>query len=300
MDYFGVANHGKNQWWRWLVVTIVAVYPFVGNAYDYLFSPSEEVVTNGVTPVVREIIYIPNTTIFESYLRYIGFLVLFIIVFIVFHRRSPFTLITVFKKFDWWRYVFCNASWGLCIIMYLSFTYVAFPENFLWNYKQEEFLYLLLLSFTIVPIVAFFKALVFRGYLLQVAGKIAKTKLNAIILVSLVYTFISGFTYEIEIMGYQMLLFYFVSAFVVGVITVLDNRLELAIGIQTANNVISTTYITSTWYGASTYALLLDEGEPHMLFLVYIPLFILILYFILLKNIYNWKNIKRTLLEPTI
>lgn len=292
MNYFQQVYKGKTDLWRWIIVISVTIYPFIGNTYDYLFNSSTEILTINT----EELVYIPNKQILYSLLKQLLFFVFFIIGVLLIHKRNILSLITAKHKFDRWRYVFAITSWSLCIILYLSFTWVAYPEDFVLNYSNQFFT-LLLIAIVIAPIIAFFKALFFRGYLLQGMAILVKRKITAVFLVSVIYTIIAGYTFEIDIMGYQMLLFYFVSAFIMGVITVLDNRLELTIGIQTANNVVSLSYITSNWYGASTYALLLDSGEPKMLFLIYIPLLILLLYFWLLKYIYQWKNIKNKLLE---
>tara|TARA_B110000003_G_C16540261_1_gene492440 strand:- start:734 stop:1024 length:291 start_codon:yes stop_codon:yes gene_type:complete len=85
--------------------------------------------------------------------------------------------------------------------------------------------------------------------------------------------------------------FYIGTGFYLGIITLLDDGAELAIGWHAANNLVASLLVTTDWTVLQTNAILKDITEPTMDTEVIVNLLIFypLLIFIFHKK-YNWKN----------
>ncbi|OSY88325.1 hypothetical protein WH52_06050 [Tenacibaculum holothuriorum] len=295
MDFFQQVYKGKNNWWRYLLLSLVVFTPFFLRIFYFLFVEVKTKPTNLDS----------NFLLFKGLQQYVVFFVVLILGVRFLHKRPIRSLFTSKKKIDWWRYIFGVSSWGLFVLIYFSLNYFAYPESYRWNFKLVPFAILFLISITLVPIGAIFKELFFSGYLLQVFGVLTKNKWTAIILKSILYVLAVGISPIFSKVGFHVLFFYLASSLFTGIITALDDGVELAMGMQTANNIFAILYITTTWTGFQTNALLLDRSEPKVLFLVYIPVLLFLpIYFFLLKQMYGWERVKEKLsgkvIEPSI
>ena len=96
---------------------------------------------------------------------------------------------------------------------------------------------------------------------------------------------------EIAQMGYGFLVFYISLGFFLGVITLMDNGLELALGFHIANNFFISFLTTSQWSAFQTPSLLKEVTIPEvtMLYVVTFYLPLLLLLFIFAKK-YRWND----------
>jgi hypothetical protein len=105
------------------------------------------------------------------------------------------------------------------------------------------------------------------------------------------------FNPEIEKMGYLLLVYYIGTGFFLGIITLMDEGMELALGFHAANNIFGAILVTSEWSVFQTSALFKEVSEPKVGFdTVYLPVFVLfpILIFIFNKK-YRWSDWKQKL-----
>ena len=95
---------------------------------------------------------------------------------------------------------------------------------------------------------------------------------------------------EVDKMGYGYLVAYFIVGLVWGVCTLMDDGLELALGMHYGNNFVGILLMTADWTVVQTDSVLKYVGEPNMsmMFVTSIPLQILILIYFSKK--YNWVN----------
>ena len=97
----------------------------------------------------------------------------------------------------------------------------------------------------------------------------------------------------------------FFTGFFLGILTLMDEGLELALGFHAANNLITALLVTADWTVFQTDSILIDTSEPALGADVYVPIFVIfpILLFIFSKK-YNWTNWKEKLtgniVEPVI
>mgnify|MGYP000483466817 FL=1 len=91
-------------------------------------------------------------------------------------------------------------------------------------------------------------------------------------------------------------------AIVLGIMTLMDEGLELALGFHAANNLVASILVTADWTAFQTNSLLKDTSDPSVAgFEVFIPVFIiypLVLYVFSKK--YNWVNWREKLFGKLI
>jgi hypothetical protein len=125
------------------------------------------------------------------------------------------------------------------------------------------------------------------------------SKLIPLVLTSVVFGLLHISNPEIEQLGYILLVYYIGTGFFLGIMTLMDEGLELAIGFHAANNLFTALLVTADWTAFQTYSVLKDVSDPTAATFgdVFIPVFVMfpILLFIL-GRVYKWSNWKEKLL----
>ena len=121
--------------------------------------------------------------------------------------------------------------------------------------------------------------------------KFTKRKYMPLILTSVIFGLLHLSNPEISKLGYVMVVFYIASGFFFGIVTLMDEGAEIAIGMHAINNIIAALFITTNWTVFQTDALYVDMSEPTINFEMFLP--ILVLYpaaiFIFSKK-YGWSR----------
>jgi len=101
---------------------------------------------------------------------------------------------------------------------------------------------------------------------------------------------------EVEKLGSGILIFYIGTGLFLGIITLMDEGLELALGFHAANNLITALLVTADWTAFQTNSLFKDVSAPELGWDVLIPVFVIypaLLYFFGKK--YGWTDWKESL-----
>ena len=101
---------------------------------------------------------------------------------------------------------------------------------------------------------------------------------------------------EVDKVGNIILVYYIGTGLFLGLITLMDEGMELALGFHAANNLFSALLVTTDWSAIETHAVLKDISKPNVSLDVLLPVFII--FPILLKifsNKYHWNNWKERL-----
>ena len=86
------------------------------------------------------------------------------------------------------------------------------------------------------------------------------------------------------------------TGLLLGIITLMDEGTELALGFHAANNIVAAVVVTTDWTAFKTHAIYLDTSEPSLLLSTLLPVFVLYpLILILFSKKYGWKNWKEKL-----
>ena len=207
------------------------------------------------------------------------------------HKQSFVSLTTGRKKIDWKRVFFAFSIWGGLIIAMSLLSAFLYPEDFIVNYNPEKFWAFFLVALILIPIQTSFEEYFFRAYLMQGLGLAAKNKWIPFIVTSMVFGLMHIGNPEVEKLGLFTLIFYIGTGFFLGLLALMDDGIELALGFHAANNFISAVLVTSSWTAFQTPSLFKDVSEPKAGFEIMLPLFVLFpILIIVFSKKYGWDH----------
>ena len=113
---------------------------------------------------------------------------------------------------------------------------------------------------------------------------------------SVIFGLLHGMNPEVEKLGYITMVFYIGTGFFFGIITLMDEGIELALGLHAANNIVAAFLVSTDWTVFQTDALYIDTSEPSVGLEMFFPVLVLypMLLFVFSKK-YGWKNWKEKL-----
>ena len=207
------------------------------------------------------------------------------------HDQSILSLITARNRVDYKKIFFSFMLWGSVSTLMVFFDYWISPEDFTWNFKPLTFLTLFLISIVMIPLQTTLEEIIFRGYLMQGFGVLFKNRWMPLLTSSTLFGLLHIWNPEIDKLGIHLIWYYIGTGLFLGLITLMDEGLELALGFHAANNLVTALLVTASWTAFQTESLLIDNSEPSLgvelictLLLIY-PLIV----FIFAKK-YKWKN----------
>ncbi|WP_378174373.1 lysostaphin resistance A-like protein [Aquimarina sp. SS2-1] len=289
----------KNDWWRYLLGLVIVfigwqvigVIPLIGVA----FSKSENLqdfIEAGETSFMGLGI---NSNLFLALIIFSFAMGLVGLLFAAryINEQKITSLTTARNTIDWSRIRFSFfLVVGINSVLFLI-VYFTEPEILVWNFKLIPFLILFLIAIFLLPLQTSFEEYLFRGYLMQGLGVLAKNRWLPLILTSVTFGLLHGLNPEVEKLGNIMMVFYIGTGFLLGIMTLMDDGMELALGFHAANNIIAAILVTTDWSAFQTEALFIDTSEPSAGIDVILPIAIQypIILFILAKK-YKWSGWK--------
>lgn len=301
MNYIQQAYTGKLGKWKYLVIPTL----FFGlMALNFL---AMVVLDLDVDKIIKNEIATKGASRFliESLVPFAVGLVALLLWTKFVHNQTITSLTTSRKKIDWKRVFFAFTLWGLVTTAFLVIDYYASPESYQWNFDLNKFLVLAVIAILLIPLQTSFEEYLFRGYLMQGLGIATKNRWFPLITTSVIFGMLHIANPEVSKLGYEILIYYIGTGFFLGISTLMDEGLELALGFHAANNLITALLVTADWTVFQTDSILIDTSEPALGADVYVPIFVVfpILLFIFSKK-YNWTNWKEKLtgniIEPVI
>jgi membrane protease YdiL (CAAX protease family) len=290
MNYVQQGFSGNNEWWRHLITNTILLAPFALNILIVVMVP--DIVEQSYSQLQEEG---ANKTmfLFQNLILFV-FLLAGLLIFVKFlHERTIRSLVTARKKVDWKRFFFGFLFWGLLNIALLYITYLLDPEMYVWNYDPKKFFALLIVVLIMIPIQTSYEELYFRGYLMQSVGALAKNRWVPFIFTSVFFGLMHSFNPEVDTLGNTIMIYYIGTGLLFGMVTLLDEGLELALGMHAVNNIIAATIITNDWAVFQTDALVIDKTEPEADLMMFLPMLIVYpLVILIFSKIYKWKNWK--------
>ena len=241
----------------------------------------------------------PNLNLFLMLLGFCGMLLTVIICNKYVNGNSFLSLTTSRSKIDFNRIFFSFGLWSTISVVMIILGYFLSPESYVLNFNLIPFLILSLIVLLLIPIQTSAEEYVFRGYLIQNLGIITRNRWFPLIASSLLFGIIHGQNPEIEKFGGVVFIFYIGSGLFAGIMTLMDEGMELALGWHAANNMTIALLVTADWTALQTHSILKDISNPDSLPLseVLIPVLVffpLVLYIFSKK--YGWKDWSEKLL----
>lgn len=292
----------ENKFWKYLLGSLlIFVASFVGQIplsavvlFETFFNKKPYPKNDKMLMKMFE----PNLTLFLIMISFVFALTGVYYVVTKLHHQSFLSVTTSRKKIDVKRILFSFLLWAGFSILSFLYVYFKSPENFIWNFKLIPFLVLVLIGTILIPIQTSTEEYVFRGYLMQGFANLAKNKWFPLLITSLIFGSMHWFNPEVTKMGNIIMIYYIGTGLFLGVITLMDEGIELALGFHAANNLVGALLITSDWSAFQTHSIFKDLSEPSAGFDVILPVVIVypILLFIFSKK-YNWTNWKAKLTD---
>lgn len=209
----------------------------------------------------------------------------------VIHKQTILNMTTTRKRVDWERILFAFGLWALFLIAVTSIDYFTQPENYQINFQLVPFLILFVIGLIFIPIQTSTEEYIFRGYLMQGFGILSGNKWFPLMMTSLIFGLMHIANPEVSKMGYIIMVYYIGTGLFLGILTLMDEGIELSLGFHAANNLIGALLVTADWSAFKTNSILKDMSAPSAEFDVILPVFVIfpILLFIFSKK-YGWTN----------
>ena len=299
MKFIQQAYKGENSWWAYVITfallflgwQLIGVLPLVIVA----FMKAGDIVTfteaaqNNFTSLNID----ANLYLFLVIFTFIGGLAFLLLGVKAIHKRGIETVFTSRKKIDWSRFFYAFFVWGIIGVGMIVIGYFTEPENFVWNFKPIKFTILVLVSVLFMPFQTTMEEVLMRGYLMQGFGTWFKNSFVALVLTSTIFGLLHFANPEVQKLGMILMVYYIGTGFLLGILTLMDEGIELSMGFHAANNIVAAIFVTTNWTVFQTDALLVDISEPEVGWEIFAPVFILypLVLFIFSKK-YNWTDWK--------
>ena len=237
-----------------------------------------------------------NLSLFLIMLSFVFGFIGLVLVVKYFHKQTLLEVTTSRKKVDWSRIFFSFGLWALFSIVTTLITYYANPGELVWNFKPVPFAILVVIATLLIPVQTSTEEYVFRGYLMQGFANLAKNKWFPLVMTSVIFGSMHILNPEVGKLGYVVLVYYIGTGLFLGILTLMDEGMELSLGFHAANNLITALLVTSDWTALRTNSIFKDTSTPGGMMEIFIPVLVIypILLFIFSKK-YQWTNWKEKL-----
>lgn len=240
----------------------------------------------------------PNLGLFLILIPFLTTLPAIWYVVVKLHNQSFKRIVTSRKKIDFEKITFAFLLWGLISAIMVLSDYFINPHDYELNFKPLSFLILFLIGAFMIPIQTSVEELIFRGYLMQAFGILFKNRWIPLIFTAGIFGILHLWNPEIDELGTELIWYYIGTGLFLGIITLMDDGIELALGFHAANNLVTAILVTASWTAFQTESILIDNSEPSLGKELFFTLLIVypILTIIFAKK-YHWKNWKKQLLN---
>ena len=206
------------------------------------------------------------------------------------------TLTTSRTTIDWKRVFFSFFLWGSITSLMIVALYYTQPENFVWNFNPERFFIFLILAIILIPMQTSFEEYLFRAHMMQGLGLATNNRFVPLVVTSVLFGLMHIANPEVGKIGYIIMIYYIGTGFFLGIMTLMDEGLELALGFHAANNLVGALLVTADWTAFQTNSVLKDMSEPSAGFDVLTPVFVIFpILLLIFSKVYKWTNWKEKL-----
>ena len=160
-------------------------------------------------------------------------------------KRTVQTIITGFGKIRWRRMWAGMALWVLLSGLGTLYNARLYPGSVIINPAAPQLLWFAIPALLLIPIQSAFEEMAIRGQLMQNISRAFQHPMVPLLLTSLIFALLHGMNNEVNAFGFlNMMIFYFSFGFSLGAIALMDEGLELPIGIHIGNNIFAFLFVT--------------------------------------------------------
>ncbi|PVX51857.1 hypothetical protein C7377_0148 [Balneicella halophila] len=207
-----------------------------------------------------------------------------------FHKKPFMSIITSRYTFSWKRAGFGFLVWFLLAMIPFYFSYQQSPEDYTFSFNPTTFIPLLLICIFILPFQTSFEELLMRGYGMQGVGLTTQSSLLALIIPAVIFGLLHSANPEVMEYGfYKMMPFYVGMGLFLGIMTIMDNGLEMAIGVHFANNFTAAVFVNMENSALATDALFMAKSYNPTKDIPY-AVATMVIFLILAHLTFKWGN----------
>ena len=311
MNHFESVTSKRNKWYWYLLVFflcfivvntigsiplfIIMIMSFIKTGMDISMISNMQFDFSGIDK---------NLVLFAMLFAFAVLLFSTVIFIKLFHGRSWTEVINGTKSVRWSRFFFGFSVFGIITLILFIISYLIEPENMEIRFEPMKFFILLIVAITFIPLQSTAEEIAFRGYLAQGVASWTKSRWWALIIPSVLFGLLHSANPEVFEYGFWVMMpQYLFMGFMLGVMSILDDGIELAMGVHTVNNLLSSVLVTFKGSALPTYALFeLKKINPAEDILPSIITGVILLAIFAVKYKWNFKilNQKVTLKENEI
>ncbi|MBT4776277.1 MAG: CPBP family intramembrane metalloprotease [Crocinitomicaceae bacterium] len=290
------AKDGRNKWWKYLVGILIV---FVGwqvigaiPLMSVLFSKIHS---------VYQLENLQNPVDISNYLGALPFLILTLLMFVFGllalwfwirygHKRKFRSLISVGRT----NYKKVFTAFMITMLyngVFLISAYFNSPDSFQWHFDFSNFLILFLICIFLLPFQTSFEEILFRGYLFQWLFALIRNKYLPLLITSVLFGFLHSFNPEVDALGWLSMIYYIGFGLFMGLITIMDDGLELAIGFHWATNFVGFCFVSNDWGVIQTQTILKNTADPSLFMDMVLPTILLPVMYLIFSKMYKWRGI---------
>lgn len=295
--FISQASKGNNSGWKYLIAVLSIIGGFLlGQVPITLFSYYKKE-SLGVSDA-DFLAYLNDTDYAALGITEIMFFTLLLLTFVfafavligllpIIHSRPAISFLSSRDVFDVRRSLVGMGIW-VSLAVCLIFLHLK-TDSYVFDFQLEKFIPLALVAILLVPIQAATEEIFFRGFLLQGVYHFTRRKWLTFVVVTIAFAFAHAFNPEFESGFWIAIPAYLIFSLLLGGVTLIDEGLEIPIGIHTGNNLFVALILSAT--GASVNTPSLFKTDINSLLDVLPLLFteLSLISFVLLKLIYKWK-----------
>ena len=263
MNHFESVTSKRNKWYWYLLVlvlcviianTIGAIPLFIVVITSFLKN-GMDISTLSNTPLSfsdmdRNVVLFAMLFVFAVMLLSIAILVK------LFHGRTWTEVINGTKSVRWSRFFFGFIVFGVISMIFFTISFFTEPENIEFSFDPVKFFIMLIIAVLFIPMQATTEEFAFRGYLAQGIASWTKSRWWALIIPSVLFGLLHFANPEVKEYGFWVMMPQYVFlGFMFGLMSILDDGIELAMGVHTVNNLLGSVLVTFEGSALPTYAL---------------------------------------------
>lgn len=216
---------------------------------------------------------------------------LFVLILLIrfIHNRTFSETVNGTKKIRWERILFSFGLWFSIMAILTLISLILSPENTMLQFDLSKFIPLIIISIILIPLQTTFEEIMMRGYLAQGIALVTRCRWISFLFPAIIFAILHIGNPEITKHGVGiMLASYFAMAAIWGITSILDDGIELSIGIHAANNLFISLFTTQQGAAFETYAVFeIVETNPYIALLELVLMGTLVIFICYRK--YKWS-----------
>ncbi len=299
MNHLEASFSGKNSLWRYVVMfaSVLIISNTIGAiplliAYAMKASSDPGVISRiAANPNDLSVLGLePNLGLFIMLFPFIAGLLTFVLLVKPLNNRTFKITINGTGTLRCERILISAIVWLILSAIYFFIYLKADPSNFTTLNKSPTLIILIIISLIFIPFQAAFEEILFRGYLMQGFAVLSGNRWIPLLMTSLLFGLMHAFNPEVKEFGFfTMMPQYILFGLIFGIITILDDGIEAAVGAHAANNVFLCVMVTHSSSALQTPAVF----EQHYVYpwTEFAALLVTgIIFIVILKIIFKWES----------